>query len=313
MESPLDDFPSEPIAKSSGSTVDASQNQFAPIVDPIPRTRRSKTRKRHYVAVSMVSLEPIRAASVRAFHKCVAVTKQVGSPLQRLPAALDRSWRATATWVASRRLRPRASTSLADEITHIAHDAGVTQDVVVASLQRAVAECVEREASRRTTHDHVGTPPRVLALVVAAALIVGVAYGIMWHGPWIVAPTAALRPSGVAATAPLLHKVVANPEPANIPVVKRPETTSSSVVPVPAAPVSIARPGQLRVVTVPPGARVTVDGVGRGMTPLTIRHLPPGAKRVRVTKDGYSGAERMISLAEGDPGRTVRIPLERMQ
>jgi hypothetical protein len=313
MESPLDDFPSEPIADSSGSTLDVSQNQIAPIVDPIPPTRRSKTRKRHHIAAAMVSLEPIRAAIVRAFHRCVAVTKQVGPPLQRLSAALDRSWRATATWVASRRLRPRASTNLADEITHIAHDAGLTQDVVVASLQRAVAECVEREASRRITHDHVGTPPRALALVVAAALIVGVSYGIMWHGPWIVTPTAALRPSGVAAAAPSLHKVVANAEPANIPVGNLPETTSSSVVPVPAAPVTIARPGQLRIVTVPPGARVTVDGVGRGMTPLTVRHLPPGAKRVRVTKDGYSGAERMISLAEGDSGLTVRIPLERMQ
>ena len=95
MESPLDDFPSEPIADSSGSTLDVSQNQFAPVVDPIPPTRRSKTRKRHHIAAAMVSLEPIRAASVRAFHKCVAVTKQVGPPLQRLPAALDRSWRAT--------------------------------------------------------------------------------------------------------------------------------------------------------------------------------------------------------------------------
>jgi PEGA domain len=313
MESPLDDFPSEPIPNSSGSTLDVSQDQFAPIVDPISPTRHSKTRKRHHIAASMVSLEPIRAASVRAFHKCVAVTTQVGPSLQRLPAALDRSWRTTAAWVESRRLRPRTSTSLADEITHIAHDAGLTQDVVVASLQRAVAECVEREASRRTTHDQVGTPPRVLALVVATALIVGVAYGIMWHGPWIVAPTAALRSSGVAAAAPSLRQVVpvANAEPASVPVGKRPETTSSSVVP--AAPVTIARPGQLRIVTEPPGARVTVNGVGRGMTPLTIRHLPPGAKRVRVTKDGYSGAERMISLAEGDPGRTVRIPLERMQ
>ena len=39
MESPLDDFPSEPIADSSGSTLDVSQKQFAPVVDAIPRNQ----------------------------------------------------------------------------------------------------------------------------------------------------------------------------------------------------------------------------------------------------------------------------------
>jgi hypothetical protein len=313
MESPLDDFPSEPIAKSSGSTSDASQNQFAPIVDPVSRTRRSKKHQRHHVPALGVWLQPIRDTSRRAHHKSVAITKQVGSLLQRLPGAVERSWRATATWVESRRLKPRAPTSLADEVTHIAHDAGLTQDVVVASLQRAVAECVEREAARRTIHDHVGTPPRVVALVVAAALIAGVVYGIMWYGPWILSPAAAARPSGVAAVAPSLRNTVpvVNVTPASPAVGELPETIPSSVGS--AAAVPIARPpGHLRIVTMPPGARVTVNGVGRGVTPLTIRHLPPGAKRVRVTKDGYAGAERMISLA-GDAGRTVRIPLERMR
>jgi hypothetical protein len=52
------------------------------------------------------------------------------------------------------------------------------------------------------------------------------------------------------------------------------------------------------ITTNPAGARVTVDGVGWGVTPLTIRHLTPGVKVIRVTKDGYVGQEREVRLGE---------------
>lgn len=67
--------------------------------------------------------------------------------------------------------------------------------------------------------------------------------------------------------------------------------------------------GNLVVVTQPAGARVTVDGVAWGVTPVTIRHLSPGDKRVRVTKEGYAGEERRVRLTDGRPGGTVRIAL----
>ena len=153
----------------------------------------------------------------------------------------------------------------------------------------------------------------MLALVVAAALVAGVICGIMWQRPWTATPAASVGSSGVAAAAPsLLNTVpVVSVAPKNAAVPELPEAARSSDERAQAA--AIARAGRLRIVTEPPGARVTVNGVGRGVTPLTIRHLPPGAKRVRVTKDGYAGAERVISLAEGDVGRTVRIPLARMR
>jgi cytoskeletal protein RodZ len=56
---------------------------------------------------------------------------------------------------------------------------------------------------------------------------------------------------------------------------------------------------QLIVTSQPPGARVTVNGIGWGTTPVTIRHLPPGDKRIRVSQDGYLASERVVSLAEG--------------
>jgi hypothetical protein len=56
--------------------------------------------------------------------------------------------------------------------------------------------------------------------------------------------------------------------------------------------------GELVVDTDPDGARVTVDGIGWGITPLAIRNLSFGDKRIRVTKDGYAPEERVVRMAE---------------
>jgi cytoskeleton protein RodZ len=56
---------------------------------------------------------------------------------------------------------------------------------------------------------------------------------------------------------------------------------------------------ELVVSTDPPGARVLVNGIGWGSAPITIRYLPPGNKRIRVSKDGYATEERVVRLAEG--------------
>jgi transcriptional regulator with XRE-family HTH domain len=58
---------------------------------------------------------------------------------------------------------------------------------------------------------------------------------------------------------------------------------------------------ELIVTTQPPGARVTVNGIGWGLAPVTIRYLPAGDKRIRVSKEGYVTEERTVSLAEGRP------------
>jgi hypothetical protein len=67
--------------------------------------------------------------------------------------------------------------------------------------------------------------------------------------------------------------------------------------------------GRLVVLSDPPGANVTVNGVGWGVTPLTVRYLPFGEKRVRVTKDGYRAAEEVTWLVRDRPVVTVRIAL----
>jgi cytoskeleton protein RodZ len=65
---------------------------------------------------------------------------------------------------------------------------------------------------------------------------------------------------------------------------------------------------ELVVTTEPAGARVTVNGVGWGIAPVTIRYLAPGVKRVRITKEGYATEDREVQLTEGNP-KAIEIRL----
>jgi cytoskeletal protein RodZ len=70
---------------------------------------------------------------------------------------------------------------------------------------------------------------------------------------------------------------------------------------------------RLVITSNPAGARVTVDGIGWGVTPITIRHLPPGDKIVRVTKDGYVASERRVQLGNAEGMPSVRVTLRRRE
>lgn len=72
-------------------------------------------------------------------------------------------------------------------------------------------------------------------------------------------------------------------------------------------------PGSFVVTTDPPGARVVINGVGWGETPLTLRHLPPGRKRVRVIKDGYVSQEAEINHLGRRQPTSVHLTLQRPQ
>ncbi|MGH9371959.1 MAG: helix-turn-helix domain-containing protein, partial [Vicinamibacterales bacterium] len=78
------------------------------------------------------------------------------------------------------------------------------------------------------------------------------------------------------------------------------------------APAAARAPGalitEILVTTQPAGGRVTVNGIGWGLAPVTIRYLSPGVKRIRVTKEGYLPEERVVQLVEGEP-KSLDIPL----
>jgi hypothetical protein len=57
--------------------------------------------------------------------------------------------------------------------------------------------------------------------------------------------------------------------------------------------------GQLRITSSPNGARVTINGIGWGQTPVTVRNLPLGTKTLRLTSDGYTSQQRTVELGGG--------------
>ncbi len=64
----------------------------------------------------------------------------------------------------------------------------------------------------------------------------------------------------------------------------------------------------LTVTSSPEGARVLVDGIARGRTPLTVRHLEPGERRLRVVLDGFVSSESVVDLT-GRSRTSVHIEL----
>ena len=68
------------------------------------------------------------------------------------------------------------------------------------------------------------------------------------------------------------------------------------VVPAPAASLSIS--------SSPRGARVQIDGVARGVTPVTISQLRAGAYKVRISHEGYRPVTRTVTL---EPGKKVSL------
>ena len=99
--------------------------------------------------------------------------------------------------------------------------------------------------------------------------------------------------------------------------VKQANGTSGDLV-LPAEPTTEPQPTdpamidhRLVVTSSPAGARVTVDGIGWGVTPLTIKYLPPGEKIIRVTKEGYVGREERVVVGGEQESAMVRLTLRR--
>jgi hypothetical protein len=69
----------------------------------------------------------------------------------------------------------------------------------------------------------------------------------------------------------------------------------------------------LTITSDPPGARVTVDGIAWGTTPVTIAHLTPGDRRVRLTLPAFSAAERVVRVSSDQSAAALHIVLSPAQ
>lgn len=65
----------------------------------------------------------------------------------------------------------------------------------------------------------------------------------------------------------------------------------------------------LLIHSTPAGATVTIDGVQRGTTPVAVRGLELGTRRVGVSRPGYQAAERLVTLTAERPSRTLDVDL----
>jgi cytoskeletal protein RodZ len=186
------------------------------------------------------------------------------------------------------------------EVRAYADAVGLDRNIALAQLEQALGSVetrspVEPPAARWSAS---GARSALTGLAVVAILAAGTT------ALWLWSPTGGTSAQPAAATLP--------PTPAPPPAVA---VTSSPVTPVPAASSSapVAAPATagtplastvdatLSVTSAPAGARVLVNGIARGQTPLTIRHLAPGTTRVRLVLDGYISDERTVPVGDGGP------------
>lgn len=121
----------------------------------------------------------------------------------------------------------------------------------------------------------------------------------------------AITPTITPAIEPTIAPTVeppARPRAVSRPEVRRPASPTRGTTRGAERPERAAAAPVLVVNTTPRGARVTVNGIGWGTTPVTIRNLPPGVQRVRVVMDKYVSQERVVHLAAGQSHR-VTIPM----
>ena len=176
--------------------------------------------------------------------------------------------------------------------------------------------------------------PHGIMLVVSAALVVVIS-GIVWEastarstgGQAAGAVSAAPERHAVATTGNAPEVIQSTPSAAEStsPAAESPRLVpeSSPRIAVQDVPVSaLEAPSQpelttpatpavteLVITTDPMEARVVVNGIGWGSTPIAIQHLAPGEKRIRVTKDGYTAVEHVTHVV-ADQSTSVNIQLQ---
>jgi transcriptional regulator with XRE-family HTH domain len=196
------------------------------------------------------------------------------------------------------------------EVRAYASAVNVDQKLALARLESALEAPAPRKAVPETPRTGARAVSRRQAVIALMAIGVVAAAVVLRLTTW---EQRLVPAGGVQPGSPMLSQ-----QPPGVPPVAHPGSDASvgtsGPVPIEQAPAPSADSsdehgsnGELMVLTEPPGGRVTIDGIGWGITPVTIRHLTPGSKRIRVTKDGYAVEERVVSIG-GNPS-TVRLEI----
>jgi cytoskeletal protein RodZ len=199
------------------------------------------------------------------------------------------------------------------EVRAIARAVGVDEGLAIGRLDSAITP-VEPQSRPRVSSPDQSLPLSAILGALSLALLIWIVAGTERELPGGIAEppgsgtepssaTANLAPPGTRTTQPSGSAVLEVSQPAAAAILTTVETAVAIAPPSPAATTDVTTSSgtvtELIVRTDPPGAQVTVNGIGWGVSPATIRHLPPGSKHVRVTKQGFAATERVLTVDSG--------------
>ena len=195
------------------------------------------------------------------------------------------------------------------EIRAFAQTVGLDQNVALAELERALKASPPRAELSSAFTRPAGSVRR--GIVVGAVIVLASLSALSFWTRETAAPVDVQTPSAAApATVPADVPAPGRPSSATSGnEASVPQAASAPLEPVEVPPSPAVEDGQITIATDPPGARVTIDGVGRGTTPLTVASLPFGSHRIRVTLDGYLGEERIARIESAQPTSALQISL----
>ena len=215
------------------------------------------------------------------------------------------------------------------EVRAYAQAVGLDQSVALAELENALLISGTPDPQTDALHSPDSSERRHRIAVTLATIAVAGILLVTWQlwtrpqGQYAVAPAAARSPvpgdspatDSPAYAGPSFSSANTEPTTAAIPTPQSPVSLPAPPAPAPTRPVVAPAPtsavdaaNSLIVTSDPAGARVTVDGIGWGTTPATIRLLTPGEKTIRVIKDGYASEERSVRITDGR-STSVHVPL----
>jgi transcriptional regulator with XRE-family HTH domain len=202
------------------------------------------------------------------------------------------------------------------EVRAFADAVGIDRNLALARLEEALDRTALPEPAQRPVLD---PPRRQWGAYAALALLAAGALAVATRGQWTTPATQVERAREVAAPAVAEPTdgvtpaaVDAPPQTAGPPATSSPEAspaTASDLVVEPASTVAPPVETALVVTSTPAGARVLVDGIGWGRTPLTISNIAPGDRRIRVVLDGFVSAERRVRVVAGRGHVTAHVDL----
>lgn len=202
------------------------------------------------------------------------------------------------------------------ELRAYARAVGLDTEVAIAKLQSALKPVEVAGVPREIAKASALPRPQTLALIALAIVALVVAAASLRRAVVQPEPASVIASDPAPAAAPSVTGGDGSPDAAASsgiqPAQAAASDAGSDAIVQPAAP-EVAAPlssvTELVVTTTPPGARVTVNGIGWGVTPVTIHHMPAGDKRIRVSKEGYASQEQVLRISAGQQ-QTLDLQLD---